>query len=139
MMQPVMRFDVDRYCSYECKVCTEICPNGAILPLTIEEKKITRVGVAKFHIDVCKVYVDEMDCGACAEHCPTGAARMVPYKGTLTIPEVDENYCIGCGGCESICPIVPGRAITVSGVLVQNLADKPEDSAIELDDVGFGF
>ncbi|UKI47157.1 MAG: 4Fe-4S binding protein [Phocaeicola vulgatus] len=38
---------------------------------------------------------------------------MVPFKGTLTIPHVNPDLCIGCGGCESICPVRPLRAIMI--------------------------
>ena len=47
MMQPFMDYDVN-FCNYECTRCTEICPNGAILSLTKEEKLTTQIGVVHF-------------------------------------------------------------------------------------------
>ena len=139
MMQPYMRFEVEKFCNFECKVCVDVCPADALLPLTLEEKKLTRVGVAVFDKERCKVYESHVDCGACAEHCPTQAVHMVPFEDGLTIPEVTEAYCIGCGGCESICPIDP-PAIHIQGVDEQIMAEQPPKDTVELNEVtDFGF
>jgi ferredoxin len=47
---------------------------------------------------------------------------MVPWKDGLTIPEIDEDLCIGCGACEFICPVLPRKAIIVSGLTVHERA-----------------
>jgi len=54
-------------------------------------------------------------CGACAEHCPTHAAHMVPFRDGLAIPQVDVSLCIGCGACQFACPASP-KAMTVLGL-----------------------
>lgn len=140
MMQPYMKFRTESFCNYDCRECIDICPNHAILPLTLEEKKLTRVGNVHFLRPHCVVVVQRQDCGACAEHCPTQAVRMVPFgDGTLTIPEIRPELCIGCGGCESICPVSP-PAIFVEGLAVQEVATPPSDDEIEevkIDDFGF--
>lgn len=84
MLKPRLAY-ISSYCNYECTVCSDVCPTGAIKPLTIEEKTTTQVGIATFFKGRCVVNTEEKDCGACAEHCPTQAVHMVPYKGTLTI------------------------------------------------------
>ncbi|MCX7869743.1 MAG: 4Fe-4S binding protein [Terrimicrobiaceae bacterium] len=56
------------------------------------------------------------DCGACAEHCPTGALTMVKNHHGVALPHVDENLCTGCGACQHACPVRPSPAIVVSGV-----------------------
>ena len=72
------------------------------------------------------MYTDETDCGACSEHCPTKAVKMVPYKNGLLIPEVEQAICVGCGACEHACPVeAPFKAIYVDGNAVQQFADKP--------------
>jgi len=139
MMQPFMDFDAN-FCNYECTRCTEICPNGAILPLTVEEKLVTQIGIVRFEERNCIVVIDETSCGACSEHCPTKAVRMVPYKGELTIPEITPEICIGCGACEYACPVTPHKAIVVDGLVEHAIAQKPEEEELEgkpLDDFPF--
>lgn len=131
---------ISSYCNYECTVCADVCPNHAIEPLTKEEKMTTQVGIATFFVNRCIVHTEGTDCGACSEHCPTQAVHMIPYKGTLTIPEVNPDLCIGCGGCESICPVRPMRAIIVKSNVVHQHVDKPKEEAvkeIEVNDFGF--
>ena len=128
------------YCNYECTVCGEVCPTHAIRGLSKEEKRTTQVGIATFHIDRCIVYTEGTDCGACSEHCPTQAVHMVPHEGTLTIPQVEPQLCIGCGGCESICPVNPLRAIIVVANETHLLVAPPEEEEakdIQIDNFGF--
>ncbi|HCV41938.1 MAG TPA: 4Fe-4S ferredoxin, partial [Bacteroidetes bacterium] len=130
MMQPRLDYRA-AFCNYECTTCTEICPSGAILPVAQEQKKLTQFGTAKFLKDNCIVYTEEKECGACSEHCPTKAVRMVPYK-KLVAPEVKEDYCIGCGACEFACPTRPYKAIYVEGKSVHGLAKKPEVKKLDV-------
>lgn len=119
------------FCNFECTRCSEVCPTGAILPIAKEEKKLTQVGVVNFIIENCVVYTNNTACGSCSEHCPTQAVKMVPYKGKLTIPEVNQEICIGCGACEYACPVRPYRAIYVDGNEFHKLAKKPESKKLE--------
>lgn len=134
MFIPRLNFDVN-YCQYECKLCGDICPTGAIQPLHLEAKKITQLGKVQFIKDNCVVSQLEKDCGACAEHCPTKAVKMVPYPNksgkVLFIPEVDTNLCIGCGACEHPCPVRPHKAIFVESNVNHLLAQKPVIEKIE--------
>ena len=45
LMQPESSYE-DGYCRPECVKCSEVCPAGAILPLTPEEKSVTHIGTA---------------------------------------------------------------------------------------------
>ena len=130
MLQPFMDYDVD-FCNYECTRCTEICPNGALLPLTTEQKLTTQIGVVRFEKHNCVVFIDETSCGSCSEHCPTKAVRMVSYKGELTIPEVTPEICVGCGACEYACPVTPYKAIVVDGHPEHKIAQKPKEEELE--------
>ena len=130
MMQPFMDYDAS-FCNHECVRCTEICPSGAILPLTIDEKLTTQIGVVHFEMHNCIVFTEETSCGSCAEHCPTKAVRMVPYKGELTIPHTTPDICVGCGACEHVCPAVPYKAIVVDGHLEHQKAERPKEEELK--------
>lgn len=138
MMQPTLYYDRG-FCNYDCTVCTEVCPSGALTALTLEQKHTSQMGQVHFVKENCVVYTKETNCGACSEHCPTQAVTMVPYKGSLTIPEIDSSVCCGCGGCEHICPVKPFKAIFVEGIEVHKKIkikkEKKED--IKVKDFGF--
>lgn len=114
-MQPFMDYNTS-YCNFDCHICGDICPTGAIIPLLLEEKQHIQLGKAIFLKQNCVVNTDGTNCGACAEHCPTKAVKMIPFKGELLIPDVDQSICIGCGACEYACPVpAPYKAIYVNG------------------------
>jgi ferredoxin len=138
IMQPRMDYHKG-FCNFDCVKCTEICPTGALMPLDPEAKRLTQIGVAIFIRENCIVHTEKTDCGACSEHCPTKAVEMVPYEGTLVIPEVTKEICIGCGACEYACPTVPYKAIFVDGNRQHIAADKPESekATLEFDDFPF--
>lgn len=139
MMQPTVSFEKG-FCNFDCTVCGDICPNSAILPLSVEQKHLTQMGYVVFIEENCIVYTDGTSCGACSEHCPTQAIAMVPYKDGLTIPRVNTDICVGCGGCEYVCPARPYRAVYIEGNPIQKEA-KPfkeaEEHKVEIDDFGF--
>lgn len=142
-MQPRVVFSLEHFCNFDCVVCGEVCPAGAILPLKMEEKHLTQMGRVVFIKENCVVYARNENCGACSEHCPTQAVKMVPYGDPevgLTIPETNVDLCVGCGACESICPALPYLAIYIDGNPVQLQAKpvpKEEVQEVELDDFGF--
>ncbi len=139
-MQPRVDF-THGFCNYDCTVCGDVCPTGAILPLAQEEKHLVQMGRVVFIKENCIVYAQETSCGACSEHCPTQALRMVPYGDTgLTIPETNTDICVGCGACEYICPARPFRAVYIEGN-TEHLQAKPIEKAEtqEVENVDFGF
>lgn len=102
-MQPVMWFN-KAYCRPECTACGEACPNGAILPVTVEEKSSIKIGTAVVDADACISASAGQHCGLCMRSCPAGAITMVRIDGNLR-PVVNEEACIGCGSCEYHCPV----------------------------------
>ena len=118
LMQPEMSYERG-YCRPECTRCSDICPAGAIRPITREEKSSIQIGHAVVNLDNCVVNTDGVSCGNCARHCPAGAIKMVRKNPddpkSLMIPTVNEERCIGCGACENLCPARPFTAIHVEG------------------------
>lgn len=119
MMQPKMDFDRG-FCRPECTTCSELCPAGAIKPISVEQKTFIHIGRAVVDLDLCLANSGDVSCGSCAAHCPMGAISMVrKIKGDVSsalIPTVIEDRCIGCGKCEFLCPSRPFSAIHVEGL-----------------------
>ena len=134
-MQPEVSYERG-YCRPECTRCSNVCPTGAIKPITKEQKTAIQVGHAVWIKDNCLPAADGIPCGNCARHCPAQAIQMVPLQSgvhqdggrwldadnqeiprerVLLIPVVNEEKCIGCGACENLCPSRPFSAIYVEG------------------------
>jgi len=143
-LQPIMKF-THGFCNYDCTICAEVCPSHALRVRSKEHKHRIQVGEAVFLKVNCVVQTQGTACGACAEHCPTGAIKMVPFGkpgSLLTLPEVETELCIGCGACEYICPVTPYRAIYVKGLAKQGEAKPAYDpnekqQEVKLEDFGF--
>ncbi len=118
LMQPVMSYERG-YCRPECNRCSEVCPTGAIRPISVEEKVSTVIGHAVWIKENCVVLSDGVACGNCARHCPSEAIMMVQLDPddelSPMVPAVDRSRCIGCGACEYVCPARPFSAIYVEG------------------------
>ena len=115
IMQPTLKFNKG-YCLYDCHLCGEVCPTGAINLLGREEKKMTRLGHAIFRKDKCVITTDGRECGNCAEHCPAEAIKMVRSAVDRKLyPQIEKALCIGCGKCEYLCPAKPEKAMVVKG------------------------
>lgn len=118
LMQPESSYERG-YCRPECTKCSEVCPAGAILPISRADKSAIQIGHAVWVKDNCVPLTDGVECGNCARHCPVGAITMIspdPEKpDALKIPAVNTERCIGCGACENLCPARPFSAIYVEG------------------------
>jgi polyferredoxin len=125
------------YCEYNCTLCGQVCPSGAIPELTREEKHKVRMGKAFFDKDRCIPWVaydrwnentewsERYNCAVCEEHCPTAkkairfsdvVVRIPGGLETIRRPMVIEEECIGCGICEYVCPLDGPAAVRVISV-----------------------
>ena len=114
LMQPEMSYEKG-YCRPECTRCSNVCPTGAILPISKEQKTQYHIGTAKVNLELCLSATGKTHCGKCASMCPTGAVVMVKGEDGHSRPTVAEEVCIGCGACEQYCPSRPISAIVVNG------------------------
>ncbi len=96
------------YCEYQCTLCGQVCPTGAIPDLKISEKKKIRLGTAGVHRGRCLSWRGEENCLLCEEHCPVEEKAI---KVMASKPVVDRGLCVGCGACQNVCP---AGAITVN-------------------------
>jgi len=110
------------YCEYNCTLCGQVCPSGAIAELTLPEKQQAKMGNVSFDKNRCLPYAKAVPCIVCEEHCPTPdkaikfrEAEVVNSSGETVVmrqPYLVDELCIGCGICEYKCPL-PGRAAVI--------------------------
>ena len=114
------------YCEYNCTLCGQVCPTGAIPDLPVAEKKRQVIGKAVFDKNHCIPFARRIDCIVCEEHCPipqkairSEMVTMTGFDGTrqqVKAPYVVEELCNGCGICEKVCPLEGKSAIEVFAV-----------------------
>jgi polyferredoxin/NAD-dependent dihydropyrimidine dehydrogenase PreA subunit len=112
------------YCEYNCNLCGQVCPTEAILPLSLDQKKNTPMGLAYFDKNICIPFAQHKDCIVCEEHCPTPdkaikfeTKEVILPDGTdhlVKYPYVIKELCIGCGICEEKCPLPGAPGIFVN-------------------------
>ena len=123
------------WCEPSCTRCGQVCPTGAIAPLTPETKGWTRggasgegprvkIGTAFFDWGRCLPWAMATPCVVCEEVCPTSpkaiwlepaeAARADGRVVRVQRPRLDPDRCIGCGLCEAKCPVASPAAIRIT-------------------------
>ena len=103
------------YCEYNCTLCGQVCPTGAIPELPLRQKKQEVIGKAVFDKNQCIPFAKRMDCIVCEEHCPipqkairSETVTMTDFAGAqvrVRLPYVVDELCNGCGICENVCPL----------------------------------
>jgi len=114
------------YCEYNCTLCGQVCPTGAIPELPPRQKKLEVIGKAVFARDQCIPFAKRMDCIVCEEHCPipqkairSETVTMTNFAGAqvkVRLPYVVDELCNGCGICENVCPLEGKAGIEVFAV-----------------------
>lgn len=129
IMQPRMDYAVS-FCNFDCHHCSQVCPTGAIKPISLDAKQEVQIGKVHFIQHNCIVITEKTECGACSEHCPTKAVDMKIHRNGLYLPFLTPELCVGCGACEYACPTDP-LAIYVDGNPVHEKAEKPKVEKID--------
>ncbi len=114
------------YCEYRCTLCGQVCPTGAIEPLTIDKKTRVVIGLAMLDKGRCLPWAHATPCIVCEEVCPTPKKAIWLENKTVEArdgkkievkqPHVDLKLCIGCGICENKCPVRGRPAIYVTNI-----------------------
>ena len=114
--QPAMSFALG-YCLPKCTKCSQVCPSGAIQPISAADKASIRIGLATWEAMNCQ-YSQGRSCQACVSACPHGALSIAEVSNNSSSRQimVDPQLCVGCGACEHVCPARPYPAIVVNGL-----------------------
>ncbi len=133
-------------CHQDCNFCTQVCPTGAIAPLTLEVKRQTHMGLARVDTDTCLPYRAEgrEDCDLCYVECqqagydaiemreihiplepppPEGMFSETELRAMSRIlaPSVIADACVGCGICQYRCHttyVKQGQRLDRSAIIV---------------------
>jgi len=134
------------YCEFNCTLCGQACPTGAIRRLPVAEKRKFVMGQAVFDKNICLPYAKGESCITCEEHCPL-PEKAIQFTEVKTIkkatgekvvvkqPFTVMKLCIGCGICVNKCPVEGARGVNVVRtetvpVAVRKEYEKLEASAV---------
>lgn len=114
------------YCEYNCTLCGQVCPTGAIPSLPVTTKRREVIGKAVLDKNHCLPFARKIDCIVCEEHCPipnkairSREMEVIASDGVarrIKEPYVVEEICNGCGICENVCPLETKAGIVVHPV-----------------------
>jgi NAD-dependent dihydropyrimidine dehydrogenase PreA subunit len=105
-------------CESSCNACGQVCPTGAIRALTLEEKRMARMGLAIVNERTCLPFANREACQLCVDECNAAGYEAIEFMRVHTqvdsqglpidgsgylAPVVDPDRCVGCGLCQTRC------------------------------------
>ncbi len=112
------------FCMESCNECSQVCPAGAIAPLTLGEKSQRKIGTAEVVRETCIAWKDHEHCMVCEEYCSYSAIDTDYDESGVPRPVVNKDLCRGCGLCYYACPVHGDEeAVILRGVTQQTHID----------------
>jgi len=112
-------------CHQNCNLCTQVCPTGAIEPLSLAQKRKSVMGIASLDTQLCLPHRGERECQLCFDECNAAGYRAIEMRpihlemgavpegalspeeieqmGRIRAPFLQTDACVGCGLCEYRC------------------------------------
>jgi ferredoxin len=124
-------------CESSCNACGQVCPTGAIRALTMEEKRVARMGLAIVNETTCLPLIGKEACQLCVDECSAAGYDAIEFQQVHTqvdeegrpvegsgflAPVVIADRCVGCGLCQTRCYAINvknKRLLTESAIIVQ--------------------
>jgi epoxyqueuosine reductase QueG len=80
LLAPALEYAIS-YRQYECARCLEACPSGALAKMSLDAKKLLKIGDATLAKERCIVFTQKTKCGACHHACPAKPERAFSVAG----------------------------------------------------------
>ena len=124
-------------CESSCNACGQVCPTGAIRELSLEEKKVARMGLAIVNESTCLPFADREACQLCVDECNAAGYEAIEFTNVHTqvdddgAPVADSGYlapvvladkCVGCGLCQTRCYAINVKEkhlLTESAIIIE--------------------
>ena len=124
-------------CEPSCSNCGQVCPTGAIRALSLEEKRVARMGLAVVSEQHCLPFAQREACQLCVDECQRAGYEAIEFQRVGTelnpfgepiedsgflAPVVVADKCVGCGLCQTRCykiNVHEKQLLTVSAIQVQ--------------------
>jgi ferredoxin-type protein NapF len=114
LLAPLISFDNNKYCLENCIACTQICPSGALQPLSLKQKSRYIIGEVLVDKSLCLLTLAKKECDACVKACPFDAIHIYwDEEYYVAYPVAEPGKCNGCGACEIACPTGIVKAVRV--------------------------
>jgi len=127
-------------CDSSCNACGQVCPTEAILPLPLEEKRVTKMGLAIVATSTCLPHVGAEACQLCVDECNAAGYEAIEFTRVRKeredggmdewlAPVVLSDKCVGCGLCQMRCYQVNAkdRHVLEASAIVVHTGEGRED------------